>query len=698
MSEIGLLQGKKNAEQISTELAAYIEAIGELALISITDRKGNILQVNKRFCEISGYSEDELIGENHRIVNSGTHTKAFFVKMWNTIARGKIWHEEVCNRNKNGEAYWVDSTIVPMRSSDGQINRYLSVRVDITARKKKDLELHQRLKESTCLQAIRSELGLNLAMDSVCGKVLKHLIQGLQHPEIAMATIEADNKLIVVGKCDMRLTHGLTSPIIVDGENFGQLKVSYAENVPFILPEEQNLIDTVAHDLSRWFERKKAEQRISDMATHDELTGLPNRHLLQDRIQQVLEHNHRNQQQMAVLFIDLDHFKIINDSLGHDIGDLLLKEVSQRLVACVRKQDTVARQGGDEFIVVLHTITNILDASSVAQKILDTLIKPYQINEKELHISSSIGIAVYPNDGDNVDTLLKHSDVAMYHAKTSGRNNFKFFTHQLNQLAKEKQTLTTDLCHALERNELCLYYQPIIDMPGYKLQNMEVLLHWNHPKRGVIPPNNFIPLAEETGLIIPIEKWVLSATCQQIRVWQDEGYNIPRFAINLSANQFKDDTLVGSIKDILDETRINAQLITLEITEKLLLDNIDKVAITLNQLNSMGFNISIKDFGTGYSSLSYLKRFPINTLKIDRSFVRNIPTDANVYAIVAAIIAMANSLQIKIIADGIETDKQLSLLMQQGCNRFQGYYFSEPQPAIEIEHLLDGHQACLSVV
>lgn len=695
MTDIELLQAKENAEQISAELAAYIDAIGALALISITDRKGNILLANKRFCEISGYTEEELLGNDHNIVNSGAHPKAFFVDMWATISSGKIWHKEICNRNKKGEFYWVDSTIVPIKCNDGNVNRYLSVRVDVTERKKKDLELHERLKESNCLKAIRHDLGMNLTIDMVCEKILNHLIQGMKYPEIAVATVEFSNKRFSVGEHAERCVNALTTPIIVNEKNIGQLKVAYIEEVPFILPEEQNLLDTIAHDLSKCLERKEAEQRITDMATHDELTGLPNRHLLQDRIKQVLAHNHRNHQQMAVLFIDLDHFKVINDSLGHDIGDLLLQEVSARLVACIRKQDTVARQGGDEFIVVLHTIANSLDASSVAQKLLDALVQPYRIKEKELHIGGSIGISIYPDDGNNADTLLRHSDIAMYHAKELGRNNYQFFTKHLNQLAHEKHALSEDLHHALACNQLCLYFQPIIDMPGYKLLNMEVLLRWKHPEKGIIPPNKFIPLAEENGLIIPIGEWVLRATCKQIKIWQDHGYKIPRLAINLSAKQFQDEMLVENMTNILNETGVDARLITLEITEGILIDNIDKVVITLNNLSEMGFNVSIDDFGTGYSSLSYLKRFPISTLKIDRSFVRDILTDPCDHAIVAAIIAMANSLSIKVIAEGVETDTQLDLLIEQGCDRFQGYYFSKPEPAAKIEHLFDDDQISL---
>jgi diguanylate cyclase (GGDEF)-like protein len=433
---------------------------------------------------------------------------------------------------------------------------------------------------------------------------------------------------------------------------------------------------------------EKAEQRILQMATHDALTGLPNRHLLQDRIEQVLMHDTRHQIQMAVLFIDLDHFKIINDSLGHDIGDLLLKAVAERLSACVRNEDTVARQGGDEFIVVLNSIAESLDAAKIAQKILNSMAQPYHIHESELHIGGSIGIAVFPDDGTNAEVLLKNSDIAMYYAKENGRNNYQFFTDELNKSAYERHTLGLDLRYALERNELVLYYQPVMDMPDSQLYSVEALLRWRHPEYKLISPDKFISLAEETGLIIPIGEWVIKTVCMQIKAWQDQGYNVPRIAINLSGRQFRDQALIKNISRILDETGVDAKYITLEITESMLIDNIEKVVETLKCLNEMGIHISIDDFGTGYSSLSYLKRFPIHTLKIDRTFVRDIVTDKNDRAIVAAIIAMAHSLEIDVTAEGIETEQQLNLLTTQKCNHYQGYYFSKPVTVSEIENIL----------
>jgi len=683
-----LIQAKDSAEKVSSELTAYLNAIGKLALISITDHKGRIIQANEKFCEISGYTQQELIGQDHRILNSGTHPKSFFSEMWATIAKGQTWHQEICNRNKSGKFYWVDSTIVPLIDSSGKIDRYLSVRVDITSRKQKDLDLNERLKESNCLHKVRNYLDLNQDSATTCQNVLESLTRALQFPDIAVASITLGNEQFTTAGFEHDLPDTLNAAIIANGEICGQLTVSYTQDFPFALPYEQHLTDTIAHDLGRWFERKEAEKRIIEMTTHDALTGLPNRHLLQDRIEQALVHDARSQMHMAVLFIDLDHFKTINDSLGHDIGDLLLQAVAERLLTCVRSEDTVARQGGDEFIVVLNSIAESLDAAKVAQKILDALVRPYYIHKNELHIGGSIGIAVFPEDGTNAETLLKNGDVAMYHAKENGRNNYQFFTDELNKSAHERHTLSLDLRYALERNELVLFYQPIMDRPNHRLHSVEALLRWRHPEHKLIAPDKFIGLAEETGLIIPIGAWVLKTVCEQIKTWQAQGYHVPKVAINLSARQFRDKELIHNIARILDETGVAAHYITLEITESMLIDNIEKVVETLNQLNAMGIRISIDDFGTGYSSLSYLKRFPIHTLKIDRTFVRDIVTDKNDHTIVATIIAMAHSLGIVVTAEGIETEEQLNLLIAQQCDHYQGYYFSKPVAAAEIEPML----------
>ena len=445
--------------------------------------------------------------------------------------------------------------------------------------------------------------------------------------------------------------------------------------------QERNLFITTARDIS---ERKNAEQRISYMASHDALTGLPNRTLLQDRIQQTLAHNHRRKQKAALLFIDLDKFKSINDTLGHAVGDSLLQQASQRLLAEVRSEDTVARQGGDEFIILLSKISHPQAAGGLAQKLLDSLVQPYFINGNELYISASIGISIFPDDGEDMGALLQNSDIAMYHAKDTGRNNFQFFSADMNEQAAERQALGNELRHAIDRNELSLVYQPVVDMASGEMSGMEVLLRWQHPAMGLISPAKFIPLAEESGLISNIGDWVLRSACTQLHAWQNQGYVVPRLAINLSAKQFRQKSLASDIQSVLKETGIESHCIGIEITESMLVQNIDEVVDTLLKLSNMGLEISIDDFGTGYSSLSYLKRFPINKLKIDKSFVDDIATHPDDAAIVKAIIAMAHGLQMKVVSEGVETQGQLEFLRLHGCEQYQGYIFSPPLSANEI--------------
>ncbi len=445
------------------------------------------------------------------------------------------------------------------------------------------------------------------------------------------------------------------------------------------------LFITTARDIS---DRKEAEQRIRYMASHDALTSLPNRTLLQDRIQQTLVHNGRRNLRAAVLFIDLDKFKLINDTLGHDIGDGLLMEAATRLIGCIRNEDTVARQGGDEFIILLSQISTPPDAGSIAEKLLESLLRPFLIKGKELHISASIGIAIYPDDGTSMEQLLKNSDTAMYHAKESGRSNYQYFSGKMNEQAAEKQVISSELRHAIERNQLSLAYQPVVDIRSNAICGLEVLLRWQHPDHGMIPPAKFIPLAEESGYILAIGDWVMRTTCQQISSWQQLGYDVPRIAINLSAKQFRQKQLAEHICAILDETGIKASSIGIEITESMLVENVEDVVNTLLTLSNMGLEISIDDFGTGYSSLSYLKRFPINKLKIDKSFINDVATHLDDAAIVKAILAMAMGLGMTVVTEGVETEAQLAFLKQHQCDQYQGYLFSKPLSPLEITALL----------
>ncbi|RFC34512.1 MAG: PAS domain S-box-containing protein/diguanylate cyclase (GGDEF) domain-containing protein [Candidatus Nitrotoga sp. MKT] len=562
-----LLQANQGIKRAYTELSTYMRAIDQHAIVSVADRQGRIVEVNNKLLEISGFDRAELIGQDHRILSSHTHGKEFFAQMWAKLKRGEIWRGTICNRTKAGDLYWVDSTIMPLKDTSGCVHRYISIRIDIT-------------------------------------------------------------------------------------------------------------------------ERKRAEQDMLRMATHDSLTGLANRSLLLNRIHQTLEIYKRTTALAAVLFIDLDQFKAINDSLGHKTGDNVLVEVAKRLTACARTEDTVARQGGDEFIVFMPNLEDAHSASAMAERLQRHLALPYFVDGHEVRIGTSIGIALFPDDGQDADTLLKNSDSAMYQVKDSGRNHYMFFAPHMYKLVAERYEMVSDMRIAAERGEFLLNFQPIMGMASGKIETMEVLLRWQHPKRGLVPPTQFIPLAEASGLIVPIGEWVIHTACAQIRNWNAAGLAVPPLAINLSAIQVHHQTIVERIAAILHEMEVDASALEFEITEGSLMKNTDEVTSTLRQLTELGLRIAIDDFGTGYSSLGYLKHLPIETLKIDRIFVKDIHTNADDAAIVGAMISMAHSLKLRVTAEGVETPHQLELLRELNCDQYQGFLASKPLSATEMARKL----------
>jgi diguanylate cyclase (GGDEF)-like protein/PAS domain S-box-containing protein len=562
-----LLEAKEGVEQAFAELSTYMQAIDQHAIVSVAERDGRIVQVNDRLVEVSGFTREELLGQDHRILNSGTHERGFFQQMWKTLAAGQVWRGVICNRTKGGDLYWVDSAIVPLKDGRGEIVRYVSIRIDIT-------------------------------------------------------------------------------------------------------------------------ERKRAEQEMLRLATTDGLTGLANRGLLRDRMQQALAHDRRVGEHAALLFIDLDHFKAVNDSFGHDMGDRLLVELAHRLRSSVRGEDTVARQGGDEFIVFLPSISKPDDAGVLAEKLQRVLSQPLVIDGRELYVGGSIGVAVFPDDGTDVDSLLKRSDAAMYQAKEGGRGRVAYASASLDQSAFERYTLGAELRRAADRGELRLVFQPIVDLSDGRMTAMEALLRWQHPQRGAVSPADFIPLAESTGQIVALGEWVILHACLHIRRWLDAGLQVPRVAINLSALQVQQDSLITRLQNILAQTGVSGVHLEFEITEGCLMRQTEDVQRTLLALQAMGAHLAIDDFGTGYSSLAYLKRLPIHTLKIDRSFVVDIGVDADDTAIVETVVALGHNLHLRVVAEGVETPLQRDFLATLGCDHGQGYLFNRPLEAEAMaEHL-----------
>ncbi|WP_310226316.1 EAL domain-containing protein [Paenibacillus qinlingensis] len=445
--------------------------------------------------------------------------------------------------------------------------------------------------------------------------------------------------------------------------------------VPIIVDSQVVGVFAIGKDIT---EHKQAEETINHMAYHDALTDLPNRRLFTDHLTRGLEQAERGGHKLAVLFLDLNRFKYINDSLGHAFGDTLLQKIAERLLSCVGQHGTIARMGGDEFTILLPVLQQESFILLIVNNIIEAINRPIRIEGHECSVTTSIGISLFPNDGQDAQTLMMNADAAMYRAKESHRNQYEFFTPIMSAQASERLTVELELRKALERNELLLMYQPQLEFKTGRVTGVEALVRWLHPKRGMVSPADFIPLAEETGIIIPLGEWVLRTACLQNKAWQNSGFAPMRIAVNLSAYQFKQANIVQVVADILKETKLDPVYLELEITESVAMQNAEQVIVTLEGLKSLGIQVSIDDFGTGYSSLSYLRNFPIDRLKIDRSFINDITSVQGESTIAASIIAMAQSLKLEVIAEGVETEVQFEFLKSKGCTEMQGYFFSKP--------------------
>jgi diguanylate cyclase (GGDEF)-like protein len=461
------------------------------------------------------------------------------------------------------------------------------------------------------------------------------------------------------------------------------------QTVASVQDANNNIVNFVSifSDIS---EKKADDQHIFNLAHFDVLTGLCNRSSFQSQLEKAIAHAHRQHTTLAVIFLDLDNFKHINDASGHAAGDKLLRATGDRLRALVRETDIVARLGGDEFVILINNYANTEALARVSKKIINTLSQPLMLDTTEVVVSASLGISTYPLDGTSTQTLLQNADSAMYQAKSLGRNNYQFFTQDMNRLAKERLMIEADLRKALENGELILHYQPQVHNPSQRIIGCEALVRWNHPQRGLIPPLEFIPIAEESGQIRDIGEWVLNEACAQQARWEAEGFNDLKMSVNISARQFTKQNIVDIVTKCLNRDNINASNLEIEITESAIMENLEDTIKVLAELNAMGVQLAIDDFGTGYSSMAYLKTFPISRLKIDRSFVNDITTDADDAAIVKATISLCKNLHLTVIAEGVETCEQVGFLQDSGCSEMQGYFFGKPVTADEFGALLRG--------
>lgn len=584
---------------------------------------------------------------------------------------------------KDGKMIWTEHRNVPIFDAKGNIVGFEGIARDISERKKAEevLKRYQHLTEHArdVILFFNREGRIIEANDAAINSY------GYKREQLLKMNIydllADDNRLLLAEQMRQAETEGILFEALHRRKDNSLLPVEVNLQGTFL--DDEFVLFCIVRDIT---ERKRAEETINYLAYHDPLTELPNRVLFYDRLTTALLNSQRNRKMLAVMFLDLDRFKLVNDVMGHAVGDKLLKLVAQELTGCVRANDIVARIGGDEFTILLPEIGREEDATKVAQKIIDALKKPWVLEGQEFHITTSIGIVLFPNDGEDAETLTKNADTAMYRAKEQG-DNYQFYTPTMNQKAVKRMEIERFMRKALELNEYEVYYQPQVNIKTGLIVGMEALLRWHHPEQGLIQPKDFISVAEDTGLIVPLGEWVLRTACVQNMVWQNAGLPPKGISVNISASQFRQKQLVDTVAKVLREIGMKPELLELELTESTAMKDVEFTIEIMRKLREMGVRIAMDDFGTGYSSLGYLRRFPITTLKVDRSFVRDVLTDVEDAAIVATIIVLGQNLKLKIIVEGVETIEQLRFFEQQECFVMQGYLFSKPTTAAEAEQL-----------
>lgn len=652
---------------------------------------GKWTRVNRKLCEITGYSEAELLALSFHGVTHPDDLMQDVDALQNLLARQtEVYETEKRYIRKDGRIVWVELTVSIVWNEDGTPDYGISIIQDIQARR--DAEL-TAVASRAQYQALFDQMPEGVLLIDEHMQVTAHNLEALRQLEYGSeemrslhvwdfealddpAAIEQRKKKIQeTGRDDFESRYRARSGRMMDVDVSVQL-VHLADGKP--------VFQTLFRDIT---EQKQVAQQIEHLAYHDQLTGLANRRLLQDRIEQAISSAVRRNANIAVCYLDLDHFKDVNDSLGHQAGDRLLQMVSSRLQSCIRAEDTLARIGGDEFVIMLNDIVDADVVAVIARKVIHEIALPYTLGNEEIRVTPSIGISMCPQDGRDSETLLKHADSAMYQAKQSGRATYHFYTEALHEKAMERMKIERLLRQAIEHDEFELYYQPQIDLQTEQIVGCEALIRWNHPGMGQVPPAQFIPVAEHSNLIVEIGEWVMREVCRQARIWQDQGLNL-KVSFNVSARQFmRPDELLQTLRRAINDSGVTPSMMELELTESLLLDP-QGMSEVLNEISAMGVSLALDDFGTGYSSLSYLRRFPIHILKIDRSFVSDADHDANDAEMVKTIIGMAHNLRMSLVAEGVETAAQAQLLKAEGCEVAQGYYFSRPVPVKEFNALL----------
>lgn len=699
--ELGALADAfNNMAEYVQHLTSYLLKVCEsmVETLIVVTPSGKIRSANKATSHLLGYRRRELFGRHLRMIWPEADLWLQGANFDKLVEKG-FQNIETAYFSKTGRTIPVLLSASVMRSSKGKIKGIVCVAQDITDRLRAEEELAQSLSLVRATLEATADGILVINQEGKIGGYNQKFVEMWRIPDAVMAA-QDDSQTLAFILAQLKEPSAFLTKI---RELHAQPDVESCESLEFKdgrvferYSQPQRTGGKIAgrvwsfRDITQ---RKQAEEIIRYQAFHDQLTGLPNRMLFSDRLSVSLANARRNQGKLAVMFLDLDRFKTINDTLGHAVGDRLLQEVAQRLTNCLREVDTVARWGGDEFTLLLPQMSFREDAANIAGRILAALKPTFHIEQHPLHASSSIGIALYPCDGEDAETLLKNADAALYRAKERGRNNYQFYTGAMNEGASELLTLENRLHRALERGEFTLYYQPRVNINTWQITGTEALVRWLHPEQGVVSPQIFMPLAEQNGLIVPLGEWVLQAACAQNKAWQDAGLAPLRVAVNLSPRQFQQPNLVEMVARVLDQTGMEPQFLELEISEPAALQNPDTTRTILRNFYDMGVRLTVDDFGTGYASLSSLKNLPLHTLKIDRSLVRELTADPYDVALATAVIALGRRLNLSVVAEGVETQEQLDCLRGLECEEIQGYLFSQPLPAQEAAKVLQNSQS-----
>ena len=654
--------------------------------VLVVDKFRNNLFVNLQLCKLFGYEESELLRTTARIFHSSEDS---FVKFGEEVFRyaleGKPVEMDYRFMKKDGTVFWGRISGDLIKNNE----EVLWIVIDIDKRKKLEFKNAQQAE-------ILSQIHDGIVTTDLNSKITSfnhgaEIVTGYKIEEVLGKSIE-----MFYDTQDVEVRRKNREILLKEGSIHQELRFIkkdgsyiYTDLSASILKDaEDNVIGAVSYvqDIT---ERKLAHKKIEYQSYHDSLTGLPNRILFHDRLDHALKKAQRHETILALFSIDLDHFKEINDSLGHQVGDKLLQATTRKLFSIIEDQDTLSRLGGDEFAIIIERLTKGQEASTFAKKILEVLKEPLEIDGHTLYISSSIGISLYPTDGDDAEDLLKFADSAMYKAKDEGRNTFQYYSAEMTEMAFERVMMEASLRRAIQQKEFVVYYQPQVNGKTNKLVGMEALVRWNHPELGLVPPDKFIPLAESTGLIVELDRLVMREAMKQFKQWYSEGYNPGKLAMNLAIKQLAQEDFITFLEQLIEEVQCKCTNLELEVTEGQIMGNPKESIKILRKISDLGIELAIDDFGTGYSSLSYLKKLPINKLKIDQSFIKDLPDDEEDSGITKAVIALAKSLNLNIIAEGVETKEQKDFVVANGCDKIQGYFYSRPLPAEEIKKVLE---------